>query len=418
MRKQLLAVFTLLLLLFGCTTPPMKDSLGNYAEIYAESSNKQLLLNLARLQNHHPPYFFQMGNMSVYYNSGGSLQLSGSAVENLPRHVWPLSVGANTQVSASQSPTFNFIPLSGSRFSEQVLRPVPPDIFEALFKQGFPIDILMRVCCQRIDFTLPGDKPATGQPSELRYSLKNEVSSDNSSNFVAFLRVCGLLRDLQVRDVLHLQTQPRWEPIGGRILASRPNEEQLQRAMDAGTEWRTNHDGAYQLFRRISKQSFELNVKDPNIEQIIYMLSTNVWYANTASFTNVIRFLKPESHPGLQLSIELRSPIAALSAVAQEQQAIRANDFLRRSLSPESALLPDRECRPALRLSWSEGKNGPTLVSVSYRGKNYMIADEPPEPNRTESSWNRDTFALLLILMAQSEVDVTKVNYQGYLQIR
>jgi hypothetical protein len=57
-------------------------------------------------------------------------------------------------------------------------------------------------------------------------------------------------------------------------------------------------------------------------------------------------------------------------------------------------------------------------VALTYRGVYYALADEIQGAAAKQPTWNRDAFSLLLLLMTQSDVDVTKINYQQYLQVR
>ncbi|HXP60128.1 MAG TPA: hypothetical protein VN829_06525, partial [Dongiaceae bacterium] len=54
--------------LAGCYTPKvLKSDYREFADTYGDASNQQMLLNLARLANHEPVYFLQLGSFSSQY---------------------------------------------------------------------------------------------------------------------------------------------------------------------------------------------------------------------------------------------------------------------------------------------------------------------------------------------------------------
>ncbi len=52
----------------------------DYSEVYADSMNRQLLLNLARLANDEPAYFIQLGTIASQYQFTTSASFSPSHV--------------------------------------------------------------------------------------------------------------------------------------------------------------------------------------------------------------------------------------------------------------------------------------------------------------------------------------------------
>src|SRR5579863_3121603 len=74
-----------LLCLSGCVNHSAlrSDQIG-YAKAYADSNNKQLLLNLARLANNDPVYFMQLGSISSAYTFTAGAGFTPSYVNNTP----------------------------------------------------------------------------------------------------------------------------------------------------------------------------------------------------------------------------------------------------------------------------------------------------------------------------------------------
>src|ERR1700689_454468 len=61
------------LLLSGCGAARYSADYNGFNAAYANSSNRQMLLNLARLDQHDPTYFLQFGQISVQYQVSSSL---------------------------------------------------------------------------------------------------------------------------------------------------------------------------------------------------------------------------------------------------------------------------------------------------------------------------------------------------------
>jgi hypothetical protein len=104
--------------------------------------------------------------------------------------------------------------------------------------------------------------------------------------------------------------------------------------------------------------------------------------------------------------------------------ALKANTHLLPASSAGDKLLtfaqavPPIEQVPSLRLTFGAGdKAGPALVEVTYRGKNYMIADGSDATVAENQFWNRDMFRLVNQLTAQVTVDISKFPLPGILQL-
>ena len=221
-----------ILALSGCISPQMKTSMDEYGQVFSDASNRQLLLNLARMDQGHPPYFFQMGQISAYYTVSGNLGGGATYPSSGP---W--SASGNIGASASHSPTFTFVPLSGNRFSEQWLKPIAPEILSALVQQGFPVDVLLRLCVQSIDFDL-GRTNANGNTAVSQNSRvgkrRNLAEPENRVEYAAFLRDCGLLKDLQDMGALELTSVNVSEPLDDVILRTPPSDAQRLQASEKG----------------------------------------------------------------------------------------------------------------------------------------------------------------------------------------
>src|SRR4051812_36771692 len=139
LHRSLLLLSFVLLTVLGCQGPrAMKSEFIDYSHVYADTSNQQMLLNLARRANGHPAYFMQMGSINATFQFGASAggtagnartHASGGALAALPAIQDTLSLGGNLALTASEQPTFSFTPLSGSSFAAALFNQVDPKIF-------------------------------------------------------------------------------------------------------------------------------------------------------------------------------------------------------------------------------------------------------------------------------------------------
>ena len=77
-RLQLLLIVLLSLGLCSCAVKRLRTDFVGFERIYAETSNREVLLNLARLQNRDPTYFFKIGQITSSYKMQASVTGNGT----------------------------------------------------------------------------------------------------------------------------------------------------------------------------------------------------------------------------------------------------------------------------------------------------------------------------------------------------
>src|SRR5687768_7296254 len=172
-HRMRLTVLALAFSLAGCGGVALNHSFNDYSDIYANITDRQLLLNLARVSNSHPPHFLQLGLINTTFSFGSSATVNasnttqdgrnpatGTGLLNLVARIWTWGVGGGGSVS--EVPTFSLTPLSGPQFAQGFLASVPAAVFFTLLEQGEPIDQLLRILVQSIEFAHPeGDHRVT-----------------------------------------------------------------------------------------------------------------------------------------------------------------------------------------------------------------------------------------------------------------
>ncbi len=178
-------------MLSGCVGPrALRQSYVAYAESFATASNQQLLLNLARLRNEHPPHFLQMGGVTAQFDFRGGLTGGYVNSDNIITRTLGLSLGG------SESPVFSFTPLSGSAYSEMLLTPFDSKVLYSYANQNLPVSITVRLLVDQIKL-----KYENG----VRASFRNRIFSGNFNNYGDFLRLASLLEQLHAEDLVGIE---------------------------------------------------------------------------------------------------------------------------------------------------------------------------------------------------------------------
>jgi len=162
----------------GCAGTTLRHDYANYSNVYADSSNKQLLTNLAREQHDEPIYFIQLASISSEYQFNGSVGFSPSYVNNSPVVFQDeqstttgstpptggnsvstgfgsyikdmLTLGGSVNGGFLQEPIYQFVPLAGSNFVQAILTPISDKVFLTFYDQGYPADNLARIMVESV----------------------------------------------------------------------------------------------------------------------------------------------------------------------------------------------------------------------------------------------------------------------------
>jgi len=211
--------------LAGCGPRRVRADFTHYENSYAVTSNQELLLNLARLEQHDPTYFFKLGQISSSYRMEAALTGTGgvSTVSSPPATTVPTGNGAPTLLYEND-PSFSFIPVNDQTNAQLLLQPIPENVFYSLFQQGWRVDQLFRLMVDRIEVTLPPD-PSTPTDKGCRIEVIRNVppptiygpdfsqSARDLDRYVTFLRVSAVVYALQKHGLLLLRGTNSFEAI-------------------------------------------------------------------------------------------------------------------------------------------------------------------------------------------------------------
>lgn len=228
------------LTLLACATLlPLNGCLGHhyvkadfkaYETAFAETSNRELLLNLARLENRDPAYFFKMGQITSGYRMQASLTANGQLNSSSGAVQIPVGGGSPGAIFEND-PTFQFIPVNDDTNARLLMAPIQPETFYALYQQGWRLDQLFRLLVDRIEVSQPSpdghgcsveifrNTPPLGVPNadgtpgpSVSDDGKTRYNSVQLSHYVTFLRVSALVYDLQKSGILVLRGSNQFVP--------------------------------------------------------------------------------------------------------------------------------------------------------------------------------------------------------------
>jgi hypothetical protein len=234
------------LLLAGCGPRRVRADFTHYENSYAVTSNQEMLLNLARLEQHDPTYFFKLGQINSSYRMEAALTGTGavSTVNTPPATTVPTGNAVPTLLYEND-PSFSFIPVNDQTNAQLLISPVPENVFYSLFQQGWRVDQLFRLMVDRIEVTLPPD-PTTPTDKGCRIEVIRNVpppafEDPNSpegarslSRYVTFLRVSAVVYELQQHGLLLLRGTNTFSPIDKDSFI--PNTEKTAEAKGAGQQ--------------------------------------------------------------------------------------------------------------------------------------------------------------------------------------
>jgi hypothetical protein len=145
-RHSIIAVA--ILLLAGCSgigPHTVNRDRFEYTNALTESWKSQMLKNLVGLRYGEPPVFLDV--VSVINQYALESQISGGFTWTSPTDLW--QVGASGKYT--DRPTITYSPLSGDKFTRNLMTPIPPTAVLSLIQAGYPIDLVLRVLSHSVN---------------------------------------------------------------------------------------------------------------------------------------------------------------------------------------------------------------------------------------------------------------------------
>ena len=150
MIRILIIGFGIVLFCTGCHTlgpPSITRDRFDYIDAISTSWKKQMLLNLVKLRYSDAPVFLDVSSIIGQY--GVEMQLNGLASWNAFLPTDSQTVTAGTRYV--DRPTITYSPLSGDKFTRNLLTPIKPSAVLGLVEAGWPVDRVFNISIQSIN---------------------------------------------------------------------------------------------------------------------------------------------------------------------------------------------------------------------------------------------------------------------------
>ncbi len=465
-RLQLLLIVLLSLGLCSCAVKRLKTDFVGFERIYAETSNREVLLNLARLQNRDPTYFFKVGQITSSYKMQASVTGSGTyAVGNANPVIGGPAGGGTPLVNYEHDPIFTFVPVNDETNARLLLKPIPAETFYILYEQGWRVDQLFRLMVDRIELTRSSAQVCSVETIRnipptvyLKPDGTPDVDylrdQDELTSYVTFLRINAVVYWLQKHGYLLLRGTSTFVPYesnsGLDDTVNAPKAQDIVSASQKNAIWQ-HVDGKWLLGEKVFAPVFSLYPLHaegmkllPNIEHIreeilndpemkelkkgpaldVILTSLAHGFSIEGSSDHQDSCNPTSGTNGISAHLVMRSLIGLMAAAAQEQgpydALAHANPTIpnNRNVPPDQQLkvlprfldaVPAIERNPLLRLTGTtEDQANQPIVQLNYRGTYYRIADQKSAEGTENQYWNRDMFRLINQLTSQVTVDISK----------
>lgn len=152
LRQRFLLTMITALVLFGCSHMGPKTvprDRFDYNTAIADSWKEQTLLNIVKLRYLDMPLFVEVASVVSGYSLEGSVSIGGEAYSAGGGQGDFLSLG--TTGKYTDRPTITYAPITGARFNENFMTPVPPKALLFLMQSGWPVDLIFTLTVDSVN---------------------------------------------------------------------------------------------------------------------------------------------------------------------------------------------------------------------------------------------------------------------------
>lgn len=141
----------------------------DYIQEINESAKQQMLLNIVKLRYFDPPAFLDITSVINQYSREGQIQADA-------RWYWPrpatsaANAGGGGLWRFSDRPTITYVPLSGRKFTQNLLTPIPPVAVVSLIQSGWSIELLFSLTVKTVNGVNNSSVGAPPAPGETEFS--------------------------------------------------------------------------------------------------------------------------------------------------------------------------------------------------------------------------------------------------------
>jgi len=152
MRNRFLIHAAAILCLTGCTQigpQTLPRDRFDYNTAIADSWKEQTLLNIVKLRYADMPLFLEVASVVSGYTLEGAVSLGGTVSTEKAVQGNFLSLG--TSGKYTDRPTITYAPITGAKFNESFMTPIPPKSVLFLLQSGWPADVIFPIVVDSIN---------------------------------------------------------------------------------------------------------------------------------------------------------------------------------------------------------------------------------------------------------------------------
>jgi hypothetical protein len=138
--------------LFGCShfgPQTIPRDRFDYNTAITDSWKEQTLLNIVKLRYADMPLFVEVASVVSGYTLEGSVNLGGTVSSQNAVQGDFLSLG--TAGKYTDRPTITYAPITGAKFNESFMTPIPPKAVLFLLQSGWPLDLIFPIVVDSIN---------------------------------------------------------------------------------------------------------------------------------------------------------------------------------------------------------------------------------------------------------------------------
>jgi hypothetical protein len=343
--SRLVAAVALAVSIAGCqsigpgTIP--RDRL-DYAGAIADSWKEQTLLNIIRIRYFDTPMFLDVASVISSYQLQGEVTFSREIFPNTPPGDSNRSFGATG--TYIDRPTISYAPLTGEKFVNSLLRPIPPQAVFAMIVAGHQADFIFQSTVRAINDVYN----YSGAPARAR------------REDAAFPQVTAALRRIQQAGALGMRIERRVD-FRDRARPGRRGE----RPQDPGDEDRITVEETWLFFRD--------RVDEKTAEDVRFIKQALGLRPDAREARLVFGSLRQREEEIALLTRSIMEILVELATGVEVPEQHLAEGRVRPGADPE--LRAGRAGGPAIRVFSGDAAPRDAYVAVRYRNTWFWVDD-------------------------------------------
>jgi hypothetical protein len=313
----------------------------DYAGAIADSWKQQTLLNIVRLRYFDTPTFLEVASVISSYQLQGEVR---AGAEFFPGASLDNSRAAGIAGTYTDRPTISYSPLSGEKFVNSLLRPIPPQAVFAMIAAGHRADFIFQSAVRAInDVYNYSGSPARARQEDAEFS-----------------RVTAALRRVQQGGALGMRVERRVSPRDFGLRGRRDDD-----ARGRGAESWIDVEETWLFFR---------DKVDPRTAADVAFLKRALGLsAEAGEFRLIFGSLSRRDNEIALLTRSIMEILVELSDGVEVPPGHLAEGRVRPEADP--MLKAEREAGPAILIRSGSEPPRDAYVAVRYRGHSFWIDD-------------------------------------------